>query len=67
MSNLEPDSAAKLVEGLSVVFYVGMLAALLTAVMGSPGWATLLLLLGSCALVVRTGFESSLARRPASD
>lgn len=58
MSNLDRNSLAKLVEGLGVVFYVGMAAALLTAISGSPGWATLMLVLGSCALVVRTALES---------
>jgi hypothetical protein len=67
MSNLQPDSVAKLIEGMGLVFYVGMLAALLTALMGSPGWATLLLVLGSCALVIRTGLEATLARDTASD
>lgn len=58
MANLDPNTSEKLVDGLGVVFYVGMAAALLTALMGSPGWAAVLLVLGSCALVVRTGLES---------
>jgi hypothetical protein len=55
---LNLHSAEKLVEGLGVVFYVGMATALLTALLGSPGWAFLLLVLGSFALVARTGLES---------
>ena len=53
MSNLDLHSAGKLVEGLGIVFYVGMATALLTALLGSPGWAFLLLVLGSFALVAR--------------
>jgi hypothetical protein len=58
MSNLDLTASVKLVEGLGIIFYVGMAAALLTALMGSPGWAALLLVLGSIALVVRTALES---------
>jgi hypothetical protein len=58
MPNLDRNASEKLVEGLGIVFYVGMAAALLTALVGSPGWAALLLVLGSCALVVRTALES---------
>ena len=58
MPKLDLHSSDKLVEGLGIVFYVGMATALLTALLGSPGWAFLLLLLGSLALVVRTALES---------
>lgn len=58
---------AKLIEGLGIVFYVGMATALLTALLGSPGWAFLLLLLGSSALVVRTALESTGPRGTVSD
>ena len=58
MPKLDLHATAKLVDGLGIVFYVGMATALLTALLGSPGWATLLLVLGSCALVVRTALES---------
>jgi hypothetical protein len=58
MHKLDLYSSDKLVEGLGIVFYVGMATALLTALLGSPGWAFLLLLLGSLALVVRTALES---------
>jgi multisubunit Na+/H+ antiporter MnhB subunit len=58
MSKLDPYSSDKLVEGLGIVFYVGMAVALLTALLGSPGWAFLLLVLGSSALVARTTLES---------
>lgn len=58
--NLKLDlySSDKLVEGLGIVFYVGMVVALVTALLGSPGWAFLLLILGSFALVARTALES---------
>jgi hypothetical protein len=59
ISKLDLSSAEKLIEGLGIVFYVGMATALLTALLGSPGWAFLLLLLGSFALVVRTALESA--------
>ena len=64
----KPDlySSDKFVEGLGIVFYVGMATALLTALSGSPGWAFLLLLLGSFALVVRTALESVGPRGTAS-
>lgn len=58
MQKLDLYSSEKLIEGLGIVFYVGMAAALLTALLGSPGWAFLLLLLGSFALVARTALES---------
>jgi hypothetical protein len=57
MSKLDLNSSARLVEGLGIVFYVGMGAALLTALLGSPGWAFLLLVFGSFALVARTTLE----------
>lgn len=57
-SKLDLYSSDKLVEGLGIVFYVGMATALLTALLGAPGWAFLLLLLGSFALVARTALES---------
>jgi len=56
MPNLDLHSE-KLIEGLGIVFYVGMAVALLTALMGSPGWA-FLLVFGSFALVARTALES---------
>lgn len=59
MAKLALYSSDKLVEGLGIVFYVAMATALLTALLGSPGWAFLLLLLGSSALVVRTALESA--------
>jgi hypothetical protein len=58
MHKLDFYSSDKLVEGLGIVFYVGMATALLTALLGAPGWAFLLLLLGAFALVLRTGLES---------
>jgi hypothetical protein len=58
MSSLDLTTSVKFVEGLGVVFYVGMVAALLSALAGSPGWAALLLVLGSIALVMRTALES---------
>lgn len=58
MQKLNLHSTEKLIEGLGIVFYVGMAVALLTALLGSPGWAFLLLIFGSFALVTRTALES---------
>lgn len=58
LEKLDLYSSEKLVEGLGIVFYVGMAVALLTALLGSPGWAFLLLVFGSFALVARTALES---------
>jgi hypothetical protein len=58
LEKLDLNSTDKLVEGLGIVFYVGMAVALVTALLGSPGWAFLLLILGSFALVARTALES---------
>jgi hypothetical protein len=58
ISKLDLHSSQKLIEGLGIVFYVGMAVALLTALLGSPGWAFLLLVFGSFALVARTALES---------
>lgn len=58
LEKLDLYSSDKLVEGLGIVFYVGMAVALVTALLGSPGWAFLLLILGSFALVARTALES---------
>jgi hypothetical protein len=58
ISKLDLHSSDKLTEGLGIVFYVGMAVALLTALLGSPGWAFLLLVFGSFALVARTALES---------
>ncbi|HWN72687.1 MAG TPA: hypothetical protein VNN15_02640 [Solirubrobacterales bacterium] len=57
MPKLDLNSSARLIEGLGIVFYVGMAVALLTALLGSPGWAFLLLVFGSFALVARTALE----------
>lgn len=59
MPKLDLHSTEKLVDGLGIVFYVGMAVALLTALLGSPGWAFLLLVFGSFALVMRTALESA--------
>ncbi|HET9591892.1 MAG TPA: hypothetical protein VFP17_03150 [Solirubrobacterales bacterium] len=58
MLKLDLHSTEKLIDGLGIVFYVGMAVALLTALLGSPGWAFLLLVFGSFALVARTALES---------
>ncbi|MGE5527132.1 MAG: hypothetical protein ACM3Q9_00530 [Methanosarcina sp.] len=47
----------RLLDGLGVLFYVALAAALLTVLLGSPGWAFLMLLFGAGALVVRTALE----------
>lgn len=57
MPHLDLTSLDKLLDGLGVLFYVGMAVALLTALLGAPGWAFLMLILGSCALVVRATLE----------
>lgn len=41
-----------------MLFYAALGLALLTTLMGSPGWGFLFLLLGSCALVLRTSMET---------
>jgi hypothetical protein len=53
-------------EALIVLFYVAMALALLTTLMGSPGWGFLFLLFGSLALIIRTTMETlqSPQRRP---
>ncbi|HEX2264701.1 MAG TPA: hypothetical protein VHH14_00285 [Solirubrobacterales bacterium] len=53
-------------EALIVLFYVAMALALLTTLMGSPGWGFLFLLFGSLALIIRTTMETlqSQPRRP---
>ena len=45
-------------EALIVLFYVAMALALLTTLMGSPGWGFLFLIFGSGALVIRTTMET---------
>lgn len=57
MANLDLTSLDKLLDGLGVLFYVGMAVALLTALLGTPGWAFLMLVFASCALVIRTTLE----------
>jgi multisubunit Na+/H+ antiporter MnhB subunit len=59
MPGIDPRTLTKLVEGLAIVFYVGMLVSLLTAVAGAPGWAFLTLVLGASALIVRTALEGT--------
>ena len=58
LEKLDLGSSVKLIEGFGIVFYVGMATALLTALLGAPGWAFLLLVFGSLALVMRTALES---------
>jgi hypothetical protein len=58
VTRLDDQSRAKLLEGLIMLFYVALGLALLTTLMGSPGWGFLFLLLGSCALVLRTSMET---------
>jgi hypothetical protein len=57
MPKMDLRTEERLLDGLGLLFYVGMAVALLTALLGSPGWAFLMLLLGSGALVVRTTLE----------
>lgn len=58
MPRLDSISREKLLDGLIKLFYVAMALALLTTLMGSPGWGFLFLVFGSCALVVRTTMET---------
>jgi hypothetical protein len=53
----------KLIDGLIKLFYVAMALALLTALMGSPGWGFLFLVFGAGVLVIRTTMET-LQRQP---
>jgi multisubunit Na+/H+ antiporter MnhB subunit len=55
---LDLYSSDKLIEGLGIVFYAGMATALLTALLGAPGWAFMMLVVGAFALVARTALES---------
>ena len=57
MPPLDQLRLKKLAESLAIAFYVLMGLAFLAAVLGSPGTGLLLLLLGSCAHVVRVWFE----------
>jgi hypothetical protein len=66
MHRLDSISREKLVDGLATFFYAAMALAFLTALMGSPGWGFLMLLLGACALVVRTPMEATM-RRPEAE
>lgn len=54
----------KLLERLITLFYVAMVLALPTTLMGSPGWGFLFLLLGSGALIARTAMETLQHQRP---
>ena len=58
MPRLDAQAQEKLLERLLTLFYVAMALALLTTLMGSPGWGCLFLLLGSCALIARTAMET---------
>lgn len=62
MPSIDAATLQRFVEGLAVLFYVAMAVALITALAGSPGWGLLSLLLGSCALVVRTTAEAFVSR-----
>lgn len=69
MQPLDPRRLAKLAESLAIAFYVLMGLAFLATVFGSPGTGLLLLILGSCAHVLRVWFEDlgrgQAPRRPA--
>lgn len=64
MHRQDAISRDKLLDGLIKLFYVAMAMALLTTLMGSPGWGFLFLVFGSCALVIRTTMET--LQRPRS-
>jgi hypothetical protein len=59
MAGIPPDTLAKRAEALTIVFYVLMFLALVCALAGSAGSGFLLLILGSCAHVVRVGIEAA--------
>lgn len=65
MAGADPERLPKLAEALAVLFYVLMLLALVCAFAGSAGSGFLLLVLGSCAHVVRVGVEAAVSRAPA--
>ena len=56
--NFDLKTLKQPLEALIVLFYVAMALALLTTLMGSPGWGFLFLVFGSCALIVRTTMET---------
>ena len=64
MQALDPRRLAKLAESLAIAFYVLMVLAFLSAVLGSPGTGLLLLLIGAGAHVGRVWLED-LGRRGA--
>jgi uncharacterized metal-binding protein len=53
----------KLLDGLIKLFYVALILALLTTLMGSPGWGFLFLTFGSLALVIQTTMETLQSQR----
>ncbi|HET7121087.1 MAG TPA: hypothetical protein VFI17_07535 [Solirubrobacterales bacterium] len=57
LPHLDLKTTERLLDGLGIVLYGAMAIALLTALLGSPGWAFLMLLLGAGALVLRTTLE----------
>jgi hypothetical protein len=57
LPHLDLKTTERLLDGLGIVLYAAMAIALLTALLGSPGWAFLMLLLGAGALVLRTTLE----------
>lgn len=61
--SLDLITLEKLLDRLVPLFYAAIGLALLATLMGSPGWGFLFLLLGSCALVVRTAMESQQRQR----
>ncbi|HEX3734587.1 MAG TPA: hypothetical protein VHU86_05465 [Solirubrobacterales bacterium] len=58
MPRITPETLEKRARTLMIAFYVLMLMALVCALLGSPGTAFLLLLLGACAHIVRVGIEA---------
>jgi hypothetical protein len=57
MPSFDLKTTERLLDSLGILFYVAMAVALLTALLGAPGWAFLMLLFGSAALVARTTLE----------
>jgi hypothetical protein len=64
MPRINSDTLAKRARTLAIAFYVLMFMALVCALAGSPGSGFLLLLLGSCAHVLRVGLEALAPGQP---
>jgi hypothetical protein len=66
MLRITPETLEKRAKTLTIAFYVLLLMALICALVGSPGSAFLLLLVGACAHILRVGIEALAPARPTS-